>query len=250
MYLTLPSNASMDHFPDNEPGHFYIKLPQTLTFSQDYEVALTEIQFANEHENIVEGEVYFEVFLYPHLLKKTKKFFVPRGQYINNQELVEVLNSLTSQVTFHYDMTTKKITVKIHDNVYLEFSQKLADILGLAETKVSVLTSPIKTAEHAMSINESFKSIFVYCDLVCYRPVGDVNVPLLRTLPPIYDRRDIIHHVYTRPYYMPLKAFNINSVEVRLATDRGAAINFRGGLTILTLHFRPRGTDGGVNTFI
>ena len=50
-YMTLPSNSSTDVYPDNNPGHFYTKLPQTY-FLSGYEVGLAEIQFPNTYSNV------------------------------------------------------------------------------------------------------------------------------------------------------------------------------------------------------
>jgi hypothetical protein len=243
----------MDHYPNNSPSHFYVRLPQTVTLPQDYEVALTEIQFASQYENVMEDDVYFDIHAYISIeadtalkSKKLKRFTVPCGQYASNQELIEVLNTLTPQVMFHYNTVTKKARVRLHDTVYVDFSPRLQNILGLPTSWMSAVASAHGIGNHAMSINADFKSIFVYCDVVAPRPVGDVNVPLLRTLPPIYERNEIVHHIFTRPYYMPLKYFNFGIIEVRLTTDRGLDVNFKGGLTIATLHFRPRSGQDAV----
>ena len=46
-YLTLPSNASMDVFPDNKVGSYYIKFPQTIDLNGDWEVGLYSISYSN-----------------------------------------------------------------------------------------------------------------------------------------------------------------------------------------------------------
>ena len=56
-YLHLPSNASLDKFPNNTLTEYRVCLPQTITLSGDWEVALTEIH--NPHSwNNVQGNFF------------------------------------------------------------------------------------------------------------------------------------------------------------------------------------------------
>ena len=59
-YLTLPSNSSLVHYPNNSPSHYYTKLSQSVDLDGDYEVGLAEIQFTNTHRNIEERECYLK----------------------------------------------------------------------------------------------------------------------------------------------------------------------------------------------
>ena len=44
-YITLPSNSSMDIYPDNKISSFKVNLPETLQVdSEHWEVALKQIQ--------------------------------------------------------------------------------------------------------------------------------------------------------------------------------------------------------------
>ena len=45
-YLTLPSNASTQFYPENKPGHYKVKLPRNIFLPEnDWEVALASISF-------------------------------------------------------------------------------------------------------------------------------------------------------------------------------------------------------------
>ena len=58
-YLTLPSNSSMDQYPENGPNHFYTKLQRHIDLSgKNFEVGLAEIQFPNTWSNLPE-ELFF-----------------------------------------------------------------------------------------------------------------------------------------------------------------------------------------------
>ena len=41
-YVTLPSNSSMQYFPDNKTSNFLTKLPGTLQLEEEWEVDLAE----------------------------------------------------------------------------------------------------------------------------------------------------------------------------------------------------------------
>ena len=44
-YLTLPSNSSMDYYPQNTVAQYTTKLNSTIELDSDWEVGLTEISF-------------------------------------------------------------------------------------------------------------------------------------------------------------------------------------------------------------
>jgi hypothetical protein len=51
-YLTLPSNSSMDYFPDNTLTHFTTRLPQMMDLDGSCEIGLAEIQYPHSWYNI------------------------------------------------------------------------------------------------------------------------------------------------------------------------------------------------------
>ena len=60
IYVTLPSNSSMDIYPDNKISSFKVNLPETLQVDPEHwEVALKEIQFAHLWYNVRKGKNYF-----------------------------------------------------------------------------------------------------------------------------------------------------------------------------------------------
>ncbi len=54
-YVTLPSNSSMELFPENGGGSYKVQLPETLHLNTEYEVGLSEIIF-NQDWNAINGE--------------------------------------------------------------------------------------------------------------------------------------------------------------------------------------------------
>ena len=44
-YVTLPSNSSIQYFPDNKTSNFVTKLSRTLQLDGEWEVGLAEIDY-------------------------------------------------------------------------------------------------------------------------------------------------------------------------------------------------------------
>jgi hypothetical protein len=65
--------------------------------------------------------------------------------------------------------------------------------------------------------------MFVYTDIISYQRVGDICVPLLRTVH--IDRKDgkdgdIVTVTYDKPYYVPVSKKYIENILVELKTER------------------------------
>ena len=58
-YLCLPSNSSLNNFPDNQAGHFFTSLPKSINIEGEFEIGLSEIIFSNSYYNINEKEIGF-----------------------------------------------------------------------------------------------------------------------------------------------------------------------------------------------
>ena len=198
--------------------------------------AVGEIHESLQQENSEEPEA--EGYVGPNIVKCEMN----AGLYESNKHFVSELNKLAEilgkRVKFHYNAASKKASVTLYeDSGVMRLSDDLYHILKLPSTVTGVGTFE---AEHMMDLDQSFKSVFVYSDLVHPRPVGDVVVPLLRTLPPIDKTQETVHHLFEKPHYIPLGRFQFDTVEILLTTDKGEQIAFVNGHTIATLHFRRR----------
>ena len=92
-YVTLPSNSSMENFPDNKTSNFVIKLSRTLQLDGEWEVGLAETVYPHTSYNIREGtnsvEIYAPDNLY--LVFKTAEFSVQPGYYQKVQNVKDAL---------------------------------------------------------------------------------------------------------------------------------------------------------------
>ena len=60
-YVTLPSNSSMDCYPDNSVARFTTKLNGIIKLEGDWEVGLTEISFPSDFQNVLDGHCYYTI---------------------------------------------------------------------------------------------------------------------------------------------------------------------------------------------
>lgn len=253
-YLTLPSNSSMEYYPDNSASHYFTKLPQAINLTGEYEVGLCEIQFSNTYFNVRDRDCYFR-YVEPEKEEDREKptptmVIVPGGLYESNEYFIHTLNTLVSKklsnrpngkhkVKFYYNKASKKVAVSVYeDGGLLHMSSSLQRILGL---NLQVLSGAGRyEGDFIMDLNEDFKSVYVYCDLVSARQVGDTMAPLLRIVPMVDKKKEVVHRIFEKPHYIPLSRFQFNSTEILLMTDTGKTIAFGSGSTIVTLHFRRK----------
>ena len=251
----------MAYYPDNRAGHYFTKLPQDIALTGDYEVGLSEIQFSSTYLNIRVNDCYF-TYTAPEIDSEKNKpdyggpstttVTVPEGLYESNEFFIHTLNTLIhkeiglqengkSRLKFYYGKASKKCSFTMYEkSSMLRFNPNLKRVLGL--TSDTFIDPGYRLAQYLMDLNEGFKSIYVYCDLVSARPVGDIMAPLLRIIP-VSPEKYVVHHIFEKPHYIPINRFQFNATEILLTTDTGKTISFTSGSTIVTLHFRRKRPD-------
>ena len=84
-------------------------------------------------------------------------------------------------------------------------------------------------------------NIMVYSDLVKRIPVGNVQTPLLRSVPcPPSERGKYLSRVFDRPRYLPLNNTRYDAIRIEVRHEDGTPVRFKYGKLICTLHFRRR----------
>ena len=58
----LPSNSSMEYFPDNKTSNFVTKLSRTLQLDEEWEVSPAEIDYPHTWYNICKGKNSVEIY--------------------------------------------------------------------------------------------------------------------------------------------------------------------------------------------
>ncbi len=181
-----------------------------------------------------------------HVKKRT--FSLKEGLYHSLEHVVESLNHMMKnayhphkpKVRFYFNTANKHVFMKVYeDTEMVNFHPELAQLLHF-DSRIWYKGSAKFEGKTGVDIHRDSLAVYVYCDLVEHRPVGDVMAPLLRIVPTVDKSADIIHRIYEKPHYISLAKRQFNTVEILLATDNGKPLQLESGTTVVTLHLRPK----------
>lgn len=141
-YVTLPSNSSMDYYPNNTVTNYITKLPQTIDLKGLWSVGLSELQYSYSFYNVTESET--QLLLYSYWKDGEEKVYdisPSAGHYESPNILINHINNAIAEnepkanvVRFSYNEISKKITIKFDKETRgffsLLMSQPMAELLG------------------------------------------------------------------------------------------------------------------------
>ena len=198
---------------------------------------------------------------------------IPDGLYPSNTDFISELNKQCRGtymqndkpplLEFVYNSTTKRVSVDINANVNINMSPLLAYVLGFKQTYIanvneddvngndedipysiiragSVNVGPTTLkASSMMDIRKDTNALFIYCDVVASRHVGDTLAPLLRVIPLLESSdKPMEYIIFNKLQYLPLSRNQISTIEIHLSSQLGQQLSFTSGYTFVTLHFR------------
>lgn len=260
-YVTLPSDSSMNYFPENKISHYFTRLPMPLDLKGEWEVGLTELIYPHTWRNITEYGNEYEYVLgnsleladgrprngneYEHDDSDTKKIRIPSGYYESPNDIIKVINyqKFNDRISISYNKHTKKVKVSLKKYAQLKFLSGLAECLGFPPGEVvSNVSTPSSTFESPFIADPhaDFKLLYLYSDIVEPQIVGDTVAPLLRVIPVKGEDGDMIHEVFDRPHYIPVTRKNFQTIETVIRTHTGRLVSFDRGKLIVKLHFRQK----------
>ena len=277
MFLTLPSDASYDFYPENTVGRFKVKLPYVLQLDGDYEVGLTRFQYTNSFYNIEEEDIRFRLKTYE--LPDSSDLSVVNfmndwsiaslelepGHY-TTPDIVQAINDILERRTpgalkITYDIKTNLIGIEPSEGQgsirqFIEFTPSLRSKLGLAPVNDDKLIQPTTSSINSLGagiwhgagcrgqspadLETNFHNVYVYTNIAREMITGSSMQPLLLCVPKQGDYLDRILVEPPNVQYLPLKTNRIEFVEITLATDLGKVAPFTHGKSQVTLHIRRR----------
>jgi hypothetical protein len=247
-YLTLPSNASMEIYPNNTVAKYTTKLPTSIELDGEWEVALTEIMYNNKWANI-SGEWlrYYEGGSW------SQKYNLPNGVY-THKSLTEKVRELLTEAgdkcglvqlkQHHFSVDDIDIINEGRPVRGFDMSPRLALILGLQDYDVLKQDRSCYNSYTFLGttpkplLKPSLTSLFVYCDILEHVPVGDTLAPLLRCVNIEGESGKRVGATFTFPMYIPVQKKVFDSVEINIMTETGDPAPFVDGPSTVTLHFR------------
>ena len=183
-YVTLPSDGSMESFPESTISHFKNKLPTTLEFKPDeWELAMTEMQYPTSTFNV--RDCYIEILM---LIPASK----PQTMEFNlNTKYELTLNQLSSEVREKYKrfvrvgrnspLYSSVYTLKITDGYYKNSTVLIESIRDTLNTNFpdSAYSFPYSKHKKIFSVNKaSFNNQLIRFseNLACKLGIEDPNL--------------------------------------------------------------------------
>ena len=253
-YITLPSNSSMNYYPNNTLSHYTTKLPKRVTLAGDWEVGLVEVQYPHTWFNVSEGDRTFRISQRDDSNDKkvwleVGTFKLEVGYYPSPQYLVKLINGRikaifkSDPVSFSYRSITQKIKVTLANDTQITIPSQLKDMFHLKNATMLPDVNPTETtykSEKPIDLDKGMYALYVYSDIVEPQIVGDSLVSLLRAVPISGEYGAKVYTHFNNAQYHPLARRDFDTVEVDIRDDTGKPIPFERGKLLVTLHLRQR----------
>lgn len=239
-YLTLPSNASFDVFPDNKASHFKVKLAKPVHLEGNWEMALVEIHYPDCWKNVDEHSNKFSVNTTAGIIQCS----IPQGHYSTAEEVIAAIRhelfihmlNADDIITIKYLQKTKKFQMRAREGYSMKFHGGLAHILGVP-SNCDLMNN--KSGDRKVNLHRGVYALFVYTNIAAPQLVGDAYVPLLKIVDMEQNTQgDVINREYSAPHYIPLETKQFDTIEMYITADTGKRLSFEWGKVIAKVHFR------------
>ena len=234
----------MDVYGDNSLTHYQTKLPRRIELEGQWEVGLVEIQYPHNWYNVPSNS--------DRQMTLTKVgengridinyFTIPPGYYkpdVLLRRIKTLAASASNQSDIDIELKYDEVDMTYVSEMrgyMLDVGPHVSSLLGLERTYIP--PHPHR-GQAAMDI-DPIHSLYVYCDLIESRVVGDVLAPLLRIVPVKGKHGETIMKSYENVHYIPLQRRAFDTVEIDIRDSIGENVPFERGTLNVTLHFRRR----------
>ena len=251
-------------YPDNTVSHFKVNMREPLELNDQWEVALSELQYPCAWDNVRKDNNKFLIRF--RIQGNAKPYIaikkVPAGYYADTGSLVAKINSLTEHtavgklkgIKLEYDGVARRVTITTKNvmftdkngkeyrvNASIKLKGDVARLLGFPRDTLIIANTKM-TSPFTASPSGGFHQMYVYSDLIQPQPHPDGNVPVLRVVAVEHDRQEkrytSIH--FQQSYFMSLAKSRVNTIEFKIADATGKAVGFSHGNAVVTLLFRRK----------
>jgi hypothetical protein len=253
-YLVLPSNSSFDFYPDNTVANYTTRLPRDIELSGEWEVGLEEIQYSHNWFSIQPSDAV--VFAYSlgsessdggdndewHYRNLDPGYYANKGEIVDAMVKELKTSGVVGEWDISWDAKNDVVCLNIPANMKFMMHKDLNPLLGFSE-KSGLLSLHSNTKSYSTSkgtLNQHLSALYVYCNIVKPRVVGDSMVSLLRSVPVTKKHGENVFKSFHNVHYVPLSTRNFHDIEIDIRDDTGTRIPFEGGRVVVTLHFRKK----------
>jgi hypothetical protein len=244
-YITLPSDSSVEYFPDNTVAHFTTKLPEPVHFDGDYEMGLSEIIYTNSWRSFPHEDLHIYLAKAGRSSVRDRQFTLKSRHYASEQDIFVELNKLFEDVgndikmvfSLNVDDHKVKMSFVIPAGGYskIKLSDGFSNYFGFGGCQYA---PGEYVSDTPFDMNAGLRLMYIYSDLVSYSTVGDIKSPLLRVVNASSTRGETSRITFSKPYFIPVSRKEIDTIEVNINNERGLPFPFEYGKSVVTLHFR------------
>jgi hypothetical protein len=265
-YVTLPSNSSFQYYGKQSMSNYKTKLAKDIHLNVDeWEVGLAEFIYPISWHNVMKG--LFTVRKLVDRKWETVHGRIPDNRYdsvkslldILKHEVNEILGEQSGKINFSY-IGTRHVKVYLSDGYAIRLSPSLSEALGFgdydnicelrnhkthsrfAETCEVKKTDDDNTllSPFIADVNRGMRSLFIHCNIVTAQLVGDMYVPLLRTVAVKGNTGDVVAKSFSNIHYMSIERSNFQEIEIHITDETGRTVPFQQGRVIVKLHFKRK----------
>ena len=265
VYVTLPSNSSYQYYGIQPMSNYKTKLAKDLHLDvAEWEVGLAEFIYPISWYNVMNA-----TFSVRKLIDGEWTFVdgeVPNNRYESVQQLIDTLTEAIDTILEKQKgciilnaLPTRHVKAFLSDGYALKLSQSLSESLGFGDRhRCELRNAKDRTAnvekcdtvlgfdgESILSpfvadVNRGLRSLFIHCDIVQSQLVGDLQVPLLRTVAVRGQTEDVVAESFSNIHYMRIERSTFQEIEVHITDDVGRRVPFQHGRVLVKLHFKRK----------
>ena len=260
MFLILPSNSSVDVFPDNKTSYFKVHLPKSVSLEGSWECGLAEIQYPRSWYTMLQC---LEHWVHCKQDNVEVTAFLLLGYYQDSRNVIDQLNheletSFTAVVDkkmadpmsglmtrprlkthLRFDPYSQVVSLEIQEpqlrNMRVRFSFALARMLGF--DTLNYRQPGLYVALRVVNLNNTH-AMFVYSNLILSLMVGKTLTPLLDVVAVQGGPGDLVCSRFDKPHYKLVLRKHFSNIHICLRDDQGESFRFEKGKVVLTLHLR------------
>lgn len=241
-YVTLPSDSSMNYFPENKISHFISRLPNPIELTGEWEVGLVEFIYPHTWYNVNNTNNFIGFDLNDGKIIGRR---IPPGFYESVPDILKAvaIQDHKNKIYFNFSIVTKRVNIKVKNNARVVLYDGLAQMLGFEPCEINSTTEQPEKTVHSPYVADPcahYRVLMVYSDIVEPQIVGDVLAPLLRIVNVTGNDGEVICVKYDRPHYLPVSRKQIDTLEIVIRTHIGELTPFQRGRSYVKLHFRQK----------
>ncbi|ELU02603.1 hypothetical protein CAPTEDRAFT_207313 [Capitella teleta] len=205
-YLVLSSNSSFDFYPDNTVANYTTRLPRDIELSGG--------MGGSESSDSGKNDEWHYRKLDP-------------GYYANKGEIVDAMvkelkrSGVVGEWDISWNAKNDLVCLNIPANIKLMMDKNSNPLLSFSE-KSELLSLHSSTKIYSTSkgtLNQHLSALYVYCNIVKPRVVGDSMVSLLRSVPVTKKHGENVFKSFHNVHYVPLSTRNFHDIEIDIRDD-------------------------------